>query len=234
MKTIVMFLLIVAAIFAAIPFIPLKTAVDLLQLRRFGFEAAQIEGNIWQGQMYDAHLARIPLGDVSSRMSLDDILSGRLRLDIEGNDEISRLKGGFSYGFGGAGIEDFTVGMPMIAGPPPIGGVTLIVDGLKAKFPGGECADGSGEVRAYLSGALPAVGLPGEMSGPAFCREGKLTFDLASPSGREQQQITVLSMKKYKIRAFIKPSSPRVGEILLSKGFQPVDDGYAYEEERTL
>lgn len=234
MKTIIWFLLVIAAGFAAIAFVPLKIAVDLLQLRRFGLEAAQIEGNIWSGQLFDAHLGKIALGDVTSKLSLADLTKGRLRLDIAGSDEVSRLKGVFSYGLGGAGIDDFNIGMPVMAGPPPIGGVTLIVEGLKAHFPGGDCADGSGEVRAYLSGALPAIGLPGEMSGPALCRDGKLTFDLASPSGREQELITILAANRYKVRAFIRPTSPQIGQFLQSKGFVPVDDGYAYEEERTL
>jgi len=234
MRSILVFLLAVAAVLAAVPFIPLKTAVDLLQLHRVGFEAAQIEGNLWEGQLYDARLAKIELGDVMSKLSFEDITKGRIRLNIEGTDEVSRLKGVFSYGLGGPGIEDFTVGMPVMAGPPPIGGVTLIVDGLKAKFPGGDCTEGSGEVRAYLSGALPAVGLPGEMSGPALCRDGKLAFDLASSSGREREEVTILSPTKFKVRMFIRPTSERITQILVSKGFRREEDGYAYEEERTL
>ncbi|MBD3760341.1 type II secretion system protein N [Rhizorhabdus sp.] len=234
MKTILLFLIGVAMVICAIPLIPLETAVNLFQLRRVGFEASQIQGNIWEGQMYDARLAKIELGDVMSKMSLDDISKGRVRLNIEGTNEVSRLQGGFSFGLGGPGVEQFTVGMPLVAGPPPIGGVTLILDGLTARFPGGECTDGRGEVRAYLSGALPAVGLPSEMSGPALCRDGKLTFDLASPSGREQETVTILAPNKFKVRMFIKPSMERVEQILQSKGFQRLDDGYVFEEERTI
>lgn len=234
MKTILLFLIGVAMVACAIPLIPLETAVNMLQLRRVGFEASQIQGNLWEGQMYDARLAKIELGDVMSKMSLEDISKGRVRLNIEGTDEVSRLKGGFSFGWGGPGVERFTVGMPVVAGPPPIGGVTLILDGLTARFPGGECADGRGEVRAYLSGALPAVGLPSEMSGPALCRDGLLTFDLASPSGREQETVTILSPTKFKVRMFIKPTMERVEQILQSRGFRPEGDGYVFEEEREL
>ena len=234
MKTLIWFVLVIVAGFAAIALVPLNIAIDLLQLRRFGLEATQVEGNIWSGRLYDAHFGKIALGDVSSKLSLEDITKGRLRLNIAGSDEISRLKGVFSYGLGGPGIDDFNIGMPVMAGPPPIGGVTLIVDGLKAHFPGGDCADGSGQVRAYLSGALPAIGLPGEMSGPAVCRDGKLTFDLASASGREQELITIVAANRYRVRAFIQSPPPQLGQILQSKGFVPVDGGFAYEEERTL
>lgn len=234
MKTIFWFLVIAAGACAAIPFMPLATAIDLLQLQKVGFEAEHVEGNLWEGRMYAARLAKIELGDVMTKLSFDDISKGRLKFELQGSDEVSRLGGAFSYGMGGAGIDNFTVGMPAMAGPPPIGGVTLIVDGLKARFPDGECQDASGEARVYLSGALPAVGLPSEMQGPVLCREGKLTFDMASSSGREQESVTILSATKYKVRAFIKPTNSRVEQILRSKGFQAVDGGYSYEEERTL
>ncbi|MES2495272.1 MAG: type II secretion system protein N [Pseudomonadota bacterium] len=234
MKTIFLFLLAAAAVLVAIPFLPLDMTVKLLQLHRVGFEASHIEGNLWDGRLYDSRLAKIALGDVTSKLSLEDIGKGRIRLNVEGTDEISRLKGVFSYGIGGAGIEDFTVGMPVVAGPQPIGNVTMIVDGLKAKFPGGECSDGSGQVRAYMSGALPLVGLPSEMSGPALCREGNLAFDLASPSGREREEVTILSPRKFKVRLSIQPTSERVEQLLQSKGFRRADGGYVYEEERTL
>jgi len=234
MKSVLTFLILVAMLLCAIPLIPLETAVNVLQLRRVGFEAAQIQGNLWEGQMFDARLAKIELGDVMTKMSLDDISKGRVKVVLEGTNEVSRLNGGFSFGLGGVGVERFSVGMPVVAGPQPIGGVTLILDGLTARFPGGQCTDGRGEVRAYLSGALPLVGLPSEMSGPALCRDGYLTFDLASPSGREQETVTILSPNKFKVRMFIKPANDRVEQILQAKGFRRDIDGYVYEEERTI
>ncbi len=235
MKSIFYFLIIVAALLCAIPLIPLQTAVNALQLRRVGFEAAHIEGNVWEGQMYEVKLGPIELGDVQSKMSLDEIKSGRVRLDLTGSEEsTARLKGGFSFGWGGLGIDRFNLAMPVMAGPPPIGGVTLILDDLSVKFPRGECSDGRGEIRAYLSGALPLIGLPNEMSGPALCRDGNLAFDLASSDGRASEEVTMLGMTKYRISLFVKPSNPQVAEALVAKGFRPYFDGYRYAEERTL
>jgi len=235
MKSILYFIIIVAAILCAIPLVPLATAVNALQLKRVGFEAEHIEGNLWEGQMYTVKLGPIELGDVSSKMSLEDIKSGRVRLDLTGSeDTTAQLKGGFSFGWGGLGINKFNLALPVMAGPPPIGGVTLIVDDLTVMFSRGECADGRGEVRAYLNDALPMVGLPNEMSGPALCREGNLAFDLASRDGNAIEELTILGINKYRISLFIRPMNERVAEALRAKGFRPYLDGYRYSEERTL
>lgn len=235
MKSILYFLLIVAAVLVAIPLVPLHTAVDLLQLKHLGFEASQIEGNLWEGHMYDVHFANVEMGDVATKMSLDDLSKGRVKLQLTGSEEATAgLKGAFGFGLGGIGLEQFNLTMPVMAGPPPIGGVTLILDDLSVRFPNGECTDARGEVRAYLSGALPTVGLPSEMSGPATCRDGKLTFDLASSDGRAEEEVTILAMNKYKVRLFVKPTNPMVTEELQAHGFRPEMDGFAYSEERTL
>jgi general secretion pathway protein N len=235
MKSFLYFIIIVAAILCAIPLVPLGTAVNALQLKRAGLEVEHIEGNLWEGQMYGVKLGPIDLGDVQSKMSLEDLKSGRVRLDLTGSEETTaQLKGGFSFGWGGVGIDRFNLALPVMAGPPPIGGVTLILDDLTAKFPRGECADGRGEIRAYLNGALPTVGLPNEMSGPALCREGNLAFDLASRDGNAIEEVTILGVNKYKISLFIRPQNPRVTEVLQAKGFRPYLDGYRYTEERTL
>jgi general secretion pathway protein N len=227
--------LFVAAVLVAIPLIPLHAAVDMLQLKHFGFEASQVEGNLWEGHMYDVRFANVEVGDVTTKMSLDEVSKGRVKLQLTGNEEATAgLKGAFGFGFGGIGIDRFNLAMPVMAGPPPIGGVTLILDGLSVRFPNGECTDGRGEVRAYLSGALPSVGLPSEMSGPATCTDGKLAFSLASSDGRVEEDVTILTMNKYKVRMFVKPSNPQVTETLQAHGFRPEMDGYSYTEERTL
>ena len=235
MKGVLYFLLIVAAVLCAIPLIPLRAAVDLLQLRRLGFEASQIDGNLWEGHMYDVHLANIQMGDVATKMSLDDISKGRVKLRLMGSeDATAAVKGAFGFGLGGVGLEKFGMTTPVMAGPPPIGAVTLILDGLSVRFPNGECTEGRGEVRAYLSGALRTVGLPNEMSGPATCRDGKLSFDLASPDGRAEEEVTMIDMTRYKVRMFVKPSNAQITEQLQAHGFRSEMDGYAYSEERTL
>jgi len=219
---------------AAIPLIPLASVVDSARLRQMGVEAGQIEGTIRSGHLYEVRLGSIALGDVSSRLNLADLSGGRLRFDLDGNDPVSRLSGGVSYGLGGAGLDDFSVGTALVAGPQPLGNITIVVEGLTVRFSGGACHEAQGRVRAYLSAAAGAVGLPSEMSGTASCRDAVLTFDLAGAGGREQLLLTIPSARKYRVRALIKPVSRAMEEQLKAKGFVPVEDGLAYEEERTV
>jgi len=219
---------------AAMPLIPLASVVDPSRLRHMGVEAGRIEGTIRSGHLYEVRLGSVALGDVSSRLNLADLSRGRLRLDLEGNDPVSRLSGGVSYGLDGAGLDDFSVGTALVAGSQPLGNITIVVEGLTARFSGGACQKAEGRTRAYLSAAARAVGLPSEMSGTASCRDAALTFDLAGAGGREQLLLTIPSARKYRVRALIKPVSRAMDEQLRAKGFVPVEDGLAYEEERTV
>jgi len=219
---------------AAIPLIPLASVVDPARLRHMGVEAGQVEGTIRRGHLYEVRLGSVVLGDVSSRLNLADLSRGRLRLDLEGNDPVSRLSGGVSYGLDGAGLDDFSFGTALVAGSQPFGNITIVVEGLTARFSGGACQKAEGRARAYLSAAARAVGLPSEMSGTASCRDAALTFDLAGAGGREQLLLTIPSARKYRVRALIKPVSRAMDEQLRAKGFVPVEDGLAYEEERTV
>lgn len=215
MRTILTFLFILLLVAVAIPMVPLKAAAELVRLDKFGLTAREIDGNLWSGHLYDAQFAKVALGDVTTNMSLADLAKGRVRLDMEGSDPLSQLKGSVSYGLGGAGFD----GLGLAAG-------TVIVDGLSARFPGGACDGAGGSARAIVAGA--------NLSGPVLCRDGKLTFDLASDSGREQQEIMFLSPRSYRLRTLIKAADPATAARLQAAGFAATPDGYSYEVERAL
>jgi general secretion pathway protein N len=228
MKTVLTLLIILVLAAAGLTQVPLKMAVETMHLGKFGLTASEIDGNLWSGHLLNARLGKVPLGDVSSDMSLADLEKGRVKLVITGTDPVSQLKGAFGYGIGGAGVEGFNLGVSGLQGAPMMPRAKLVLDGLTAHFPGGECAEASGSARVSLSGA--AAG----MSGPALCREGKLVFDMASDSGHEQEVITILSANSYRVRALIKSAPPALAGRLQSAGFVATSEGFVYEGERTL
>jgi general secretion pathway protein N len=215
MKTVLTLLIILVLAAAGLTQVPLKMAVETMHLGKFGLTASEIDGNLWSGHLLNARLGKVPLGDVSSDMSLADLAKGRVKLVITGTDPVSQLKGAFGYGIGGAGVEGFNLGVSGLQGAPMMPRAKLVLDGLTAHFPGGECAEAS-------------------MSGPALCREGKLVFDMASDSGHEQEVITILSANSYRVRALIKSAPPALAGRLQSAGFVATSEGFVYEGERTL
>lgn len=234
MKTIILFVLILLGAAAAITQVPLKTAVGVMQLEKFGLSAREIDGNLWSGNLYEAQLGKVALGDITSKMSLDDLSKGRIKLAIAGSDPISQLKGAFGYGIGGAGVEGFSLGISGLQGAPMMPPATLVLDGLTARFPGGECAEASGGAHVYLASSAAGLVAPSGMSGPALCRDGKLAFDMASDSGREQEVVTILSAKSYHVRALIKSVPAVLAGRLQSAGFVATPEGFLYEADRTL
>lgn len=234
MKQVLVFLLLVVAAIACIPFIPLKAAIGVAHLDKFGFEASDIQGNLYSGQIYDAHFGKAALGDITSSLSFADLTKGRIKLQIEGTDEVTKLKGAFSYGLGGLALEGFNMGIPAMLGAPPLGGLTINVNDLSVRFPGGVCTDGTGIARAWIAGAAPGLGIPNTISGPVVCRDGYMVLDLMSDSGREREIITILDYNRYRVRMIVQQTLPQITKSLEAKGFTPSAEGYVYETERTL
>jgi general secretion pathway protein N len=234
MRAIFLILAVLLAIGVGVAMTPLETALKFTMLDRAGLTHNGVDGNLWSGHIYGAQIGKVALGDISSSMSLSQIAKGRVALALEGGDAVSRVKGGFSYGIGGAGIDDLSIGLPQIAGTGSAAAMTLILDKLTARFPGGECADASGQARAYMPGAAEAYATPGGFSGPALCRDGRLTLDLASASGRECEQLQILSLRKYRVDATVQSPPAAVAARLRSAGFVAGAEGYSYSAEREL
>jgi len=116
MKTILTLLIILALAAAGLTQVPLKIAVGAMHLDKFGLTASEIDGNLWAGHLFNAQLGKVPLGDVSTNMSLADLAKGRIKLAIAGSDEMSQLKGAFGFGIGGAGVEGLSLGVPGLQG----------------------------------------------------------------------------------------------------------------------
>jgi len=213
---------------------PPQDRADAAHLDKFGFTSSDIKGNLWAGQIYDAKFGKVELGDVASKISLTDLAKGRIKLELEGSDEVSRLKGALSYGLGGLGLEGFNMGVPAMFGAPPLGGMTINIADLNVRFPGGTCTDGAGVASAYIAGASPGLGIPQSISGPVICRDGHLVLDLMSDSAQEHEVITVLDYDRYRVRLTVKQSLPQITRALEAKGFTSQPEGWVYETERQL
>ncbi|TZG29039.1 type II secretion system protein N [Sphingomonas montanisoli] len=234
MFRILLFLVVlVGAALAAAAFVPLKTIIDLAHLEKIGFTTSGTEGTGWQGRIYDARLGRIALGDIETHAVPAELLKGRLRIDMAGTDPGTQLSGGFSIGWGGIGIDglNLTASLP---GEGPVPGATLFVENLTARFPGTHCGTAGGAARAYMPSPLAGVVPAGSMQGPALCRDGALTFDLASDTGDATQEVAVNATGGYRLRATIKPRNALIATTLARKGFTPGPDGYVYQTERRL
>ena len=233
LRALLFLVVLVGAALAAAAFVPLKTVIEFAHLGKIGFTTSGTEGTAWQGRIYDAHLGKIALGDIETHAVPAELLKGRLRIDMTGTDPGTQLSGGFSLGWGGIGIDalNLTASVPG-EGPVPSG--TVFVEGLTSRFPGTYCGTAYGSTRAYVPSPLAGVVPAGSMTGPALCRDGALTFDLASDTGEARQEIAINATGGYSMRATIKPRNALIAAGLARKGFTPGPDGYVYQTERRL
>jgi general secretion pathway protein N len=233
MRVLIVLVVLIIGAAAALTMVPLKMVFDVARLDKLGLTNGGVDGTIWSGRIYDARLGRIALGDVTTHLVPQDILKGRVRIDIVGGDPTSELHGGFSAGMGGLGVDGLSMAATVPAQAPMPGG-TLFIENLTARFPDGECGEASGSGRAYIPSPIAGVVPSGSLTGPVLCRDGRLTFDMASASGNEQQEIALNANGGYRLRTVIKPTNDLVARKLTSEGFVHGPDGYVFETERLL
>jgi general secretion pathway protein N len=216
-----------AFLFSLAGLLPLRLAIDWLQLDRRGFAAREANGSVWLGSLTEAQLGRVALGDLQASLRTFPLLLGRARVDLDRPDEDDRLEGGVSVSRHSFGIDDFTARLDLAAAlaPLPIGAVDLT--DVSARFADGLCTAAEGMVRANVAGDFAGLMLPSGLSGNARCDEGALLLPLVSQSGMEAVNLRLFENGRYEMELSVKPADDAARDRLIASGFLLTNKGYA-------
>jgi general secretion pathway protein N len=195
----------------------------LAGLDRVGVTARAARGTVWQGQLDDASLRGMPLGDVQVGLSPAALLTGGLRLDFAG----ARLKGALVRRAGGLGLA----GVAGSVGPLQIGGLpidALTFDTVDIGFAERRCVTASGSVRLQPAAGL---GVGDSLVGAPRCDGTAVVLPLASASGKERLELRVEADRRYRATLALDDASVAQRPLLLAAGFQPTPSGLAMTVE---
>jgi general secretion pathway protein N len=214
---------------ALIVLFPLRLAVGLFGLAGEGLSAREVVGSVWWGGLNEAHYGNVPLGDVSAGLSPIQLLVGRARIDVTGQDGAANagLSGALSFSRNTAGMDDVMATIPAgdAFAPVPITSITL--DDVSVRFRDGRCERAEGKVTASLSATMPQLNLPPTLSGNARCEGGALLIPLASQEAQtESIAVTIEADGKYRAVLTVRPSDPAAGIALTAAGFRQIGAGY--------
>ncbi|WP_267386746.1 type II secretion system protein N [Sphingomonas sp. GC_Shp_3] len=230
-----------AAIFGAVfvlallVLLPMRLVLGAIGVGEQGLSARAVEGSVWGGDLREAQVGRIALGDLGVGVSPLALLLGRARISVSGHatDLGRNVHGAIEMSRHSVGIDGMTATLPAgnIFAPVPISSLDL--DSVDVKFDGGRCQRASGRVTAALSGDVAGISLAHGMAGDARCDAGALLLPLASQAGTERAVVRLWQDGRFHADLTIQSDDPAAQKLSLV-GFQHGETGYTLSLEGKL
>ena len=213
---------------ALIILFPMRLALGVFGLAGEGLSAREVTGPVWWGGLNEAHYGNVALGDVSAGLSPIQLLIGRARIDVRGQEGAANagLSGAVSFSRNTSGVDDVSAIVPAGDAFAPVPITSIQLDDVSVHFRDGRCETAEGKVTAMIAATMPQLNLPPTLTGNARCEGGALRIPLASQAQTESNAVTIEADGKYRAELVVRPSDPAVGESLTNAGFRQTNAGY--------
>ncbi|MET0370133.1 MAG: type II secretion system protein N [Sphingobium sp.] len=220
---------------ALVVFLPMRAALSIAGLERWGASAREVRGTIWSGQIYQFMLGDIALGSVDGGLSPIQLLMGRARLDVKRRTGAADdIAGALTIGLGRIGIDDVTGAVPLGRSLAPLPLSRLQMDDVTAWFAGERCGHAAGRVRARVSGGLPGLNLSQGLSGSIACDRDAIVLPLVSQSGMESISLRILRSGRYAAEMRVQTADDALAGALGQAGFTRAGDALLLKVEGSL
>ena len=213
-----------AFVFVLIALLPLRLVLGWSGLDRAGLAARAATGSIWSGALEDARIGPVLLGDLHARLNLLPLFLGRVRLSLSSADPATDFSGAVVTTSGSSGFEDIRGRLrPGGAFGHMVAAVDL--DGVSARFGGGQCLEAQGRISAMLGGPAAAISPGAGLTGQARCRGEALEISLANQPGSLRMDMRVSGSGRYTLNLTLGDVSPAARVQLIAAGFRPAGGG---------
>lgn len=229
------FALVLLFLIALIAFLPMRAALGLVGVERWGISAREVRGTVWSGRLYQMMMGDVALGSVHASLSPVQLLMGRARFDIlrkvGAPDDIA---GAFTVGFNRIGIDDVTGAVPIARTFAPLPLAALEMEDVTAWFGGGRCGHAAGRVRARIAGQLPGLNLSQGLAGSVSCDGEAILLPLVSQSGMERITLRLTRSGRYTAEMRIDTADAALAASLAQAGFAKAGGSLLLRVEGTL
>lgn len=210
---------VLALLFAAVALLPLRLALDWLELEGKGFAAREAQGSVWLGALSEAQVGSIPLGNLQAQLRSLPLLAGRARVDLTRRDSADPFEGSITVSRHGFGIDDVKAKLALGAMLAPLPLASLDLERVSIHFADGLCTRAEGRASVALAGEIAGLALPGGLSGTARCERGVALLPLASGSGMEMLALRIHPDGRYTAELSVRPGDPALAQKLAAAGF---------------
>jgi len=209
---------------------PLGVALTFFGTSGSGLTARAATGDVWTGQLRDATLGPVALGDARVGLKPLPLLVGRAELGANTTAGYGRLVIGPTT----QGIADTTAKLSLAAAFAPLPLASLDLDDASIRFRGDRCEQAQGRIRATFTGDVGGLALASGMSGTARCEGGDLLLPLIGQSAMERLTIHLKGSGAWRAVLSVTSNDPALAAKLSAAGFQPVAGGFALRLSGTL
>ncbi|MGN6620483.1 MAG: type II secretion system protein N [Sphingomonas sp.] len=212
---------------ALIALLPMRLVLGWIGLGDLGLTARQVRGSVWFGELSEAHVAGVDLGDLAAHLSPVRLLVGRARVDLhQRGDSAGPVQGAVTLSRHSIGVDDISASIAGGSAFAPLPMASLDLDDVSVRFADGACDHAEGRVRATLAGAIGGVLLPQAMAGAARCDGKALLLPLVSTAGTEALQLRILADGSYTANLAMQAGDAAAATKMQLAGFRPSPNGY--------
>lgn len=217
------------ALIIAAASLPMRLMLDSSGAASAGLAARSVTGSIWDGELRDAQIGLLPLGDIAASLSPASLLSGDIAMNFRRKDSALGPLEGRIFGGGARGFADVNGQLPLSLRMGPIALGRMQLNGAGLRFDRqGLCRDAGGTVQIHFSAPVAGMALDHGLMGPINCAGKQAQIALASQSGMEKLNLSVVANGAWRAKFSVASvDDPVMQAGLMAMGFQAAGDGYA-------
>ncbi|HMO76977.1 MAG TPA: type II secretion system protein N [Sphingopyxis sp.] len=227
MRRLVLAALLIALILIAATF-PMRLALTLAGAEASGLSAREVRGSVWAGELVEARLGGLALGNVEASLSPLALLGGDVELAFARADARLGDLSGRLHGSTPRGVSDLSGSSSLTAGLGLVPVDSLRFEGAEVRFDeGGRCVAAGGRVQLDVGASIAGLDLSRGLSGPLRCVEGRAQAALSSQSGMERLTLSFDGSGAYRAAFAINVDrDPAMAAMLSALGFRAGNGGF--------
>ena len=207
---------------------PMRLALTLAGAERSGLSAREVRGSVWAGELVEARLGGLALGNVEASLSPLALLGGDVELAFARADARLGDLSGRLHGSAPRGVSDLSGSSSLSGGLGLMPVDSLRFEGAEVRFDdGGRCVAAGGRVQLTVRASIAGLDLSRGLSGPLRCVEGRAQAALVSQSGMERLTLSFDGSGAYRAAFAIDVNrDPAMAAMLSTLGFRAGNGGF--------
>ena len=223
--------LILAAILIALIVIvatfPMRPALAMAGAERSGLTAREVNGSVWAGELIEARLGALPLGNVKASLSPLALLGGDVELAFNRPDPRLGELSGRLHGSNPRGLSNLSGTTSLSGGLGVVPVDSLRFEGVEVRFDDrGRCTTANGRIQLTVGTSIAGLDLTRGLAGTLRCVEGRAQTALTSQSGMERLTLSFDGSGAYRAEFAITADDPAMAAALSAIGFRVAGNGF--------